>query len=275
MSILGVAIYQGLLWIAKQFSASFCAVARHKPGSTSEERPPHTRVGHGGRSRLRYAHGTIRHMNHPNLSKISVVVPVFNEAQSLPTLHGETFRRLRGQSLRLEIIFVSDGSTDSSWDEIARLAAADPRVRGIRFRRNFGKAAALAAGFAEVRGDLVFTLDADLQDDPAEMPRFIAELDRGFDVVSGYKQVRHDPWHKVLPSRVFNWLVSRMTGVKLHDHNCGYKVYRREVPARSSSTASATASCRCSPPPAGLPSAKSSSSTAPAVSAALNTASRG
>src|SRR5688572_20500507 len=115
-------------------------------------------------------------MNHPNLSKISVVVPVFNEAQSLPTLHGELSAVAAANRYDLEIIFVSDGSTDSSWEEIARLAHSDPRVRGIRFRRNFGKAAALAAGFAEVRGDLVFTLDADLQDDPAEMPRFIAEL---------------------------------------------------------------------------------------------------
>jgi dolichol-phosphate mannosyltransferase len=170
-------------------------------------------------------------MNHPPSSKISVVIPVFNEAQSLPTLHDELTAVASAHGYDLEIIFVSDGSTDSSWDEISRLARSDSRVRGIRFRRNFGKAAALSAGFAEALGHLVFTLDADLQDDPAEMPRFIAELNRGFDVVSGYKQVRHDPWHKVLPSRVFNWLVSRMTGVALHDHNCGYKVYRREVTA--------------------------------------------
>jgi len=163
--------------------------------------------------------------------KISIVVPVFNEAESLTTLYGELVAVAAANGYDWEAIFISDGSTDTSWDVIARLARDDPRVRGIRFRRNFGKAAALAAAFADVRGDLVFTLDADLQDDPAEMPRFVAELSRGYDVVSGYKQVRHDPWHKVLPSRVFNWLVSRLTGVKLHDHNCGYKLYRREVVA--------------------------------------------
>jgi dolichol-phosphate mannosyltransferase len=109
------------------------------------------------------------------------------------------------------------------------LAAADPRVHGIRFRRNFGKAAALSAGFAQARGELVMTLDADLQDDPHEIPRFLAEMQKDLGVVSGWKKVRHDPWHKVLPSRVFNWMVSRLTGVVLHDHNCGMKCYRREV----------------------------------------------
>jgi dolichol-phosphate mannosyltransferase len=102
-------------------------------------------------------------------------------------------------------------------------------VQGIRFRRNFGKAAALSAGFAAARGELVFTLDADLQDDPREIPRFLAEIDKGLDVVSGWKQVRNDPWHKVGPSRVFNWLVGYLTGVRLHDHNCGFKCYRREI----------------------------------------------
>ncbi len=102
-------------------------------------------------------------------------------------------------------------------------------MRGIRFRRNFGKAAALNAGFRAARGETIITLDADLQDDPHEIPKFLAKIDEGCDVVSGWKQVRHDPWHKVLPSRVFNWLVSHMTGVRLHDHNCGMKSYRREV----------------------------------------------
>jgi dolichol-phosphate mannosyltransferase len=102
-------------------------------------------------------------------------------------------------------------------------------VCGLRFRRNFGKAAALSAGFEQARGELVMTLDADLQDDPAEIPRFLAEMEKNFDVISGWKRVRHDPLHKVLPSRVFNWMVSALTGVKLHDHNCGMKCYRREV----------------------------------------------
>ena len=102
-------------------------------------------------------------------------------------------------------------------------------TEAIRFRRNFGKAAALSAGAEICKGEIVITMDADLQDDPQEIPRFLEKLDEGFDVVSGWKQVRHDPLHKVLPSRVFNWLVSRLTGVKLHDHNCGFKAYRREI----------------------------------------------
>jgi dolichol-phosphate mannosyltransferase len=112
---------------------------------------------------------------------------------------------------------------------IEQLSEQDSRVHGVRFRRNFGKAAALSAGFAVATGELIFTLDADLQDDPHEIPRFLAEIDRGLDVISGWKQVRHDPWHKVIPSRAFNWLVGFLTRVRLHDHNCGFKCYRREV----------------------------------------------
>ncbi len=160
---------------------------------------------------------------------LSIVIPVFNEQPSLVQLHDELLEVSRDQHLPLEMIFVDDGSQDESWAVIAKLAAADPAVRGIRFRRNFGKAAALSAGFQAARGGLVVTLDADLQDDPREIPRLLAEMERGIDVVSGWKQVRHDPWHKVGPSRVFNWLVGVMTGVHLHDHNCGFKAYRREV----------------------------------------------
>ncbi len=160
---------------------------------------------------------------------LSIVVPVFNEAESLATLHQELSEVAAAQNYNLDVVFVDDGSTDGSWQEIRRLAAADPRVKGLRFRRNFGKAAALSAGFAQARGDLVMTLDADLQDDPHEIPRFLAEMESHLDVLSGWKKVRYDPWHKVLPSRAFNWLVSTLTGVKLHDHNCGMKCYRREV----------------------------------------------
>ncbi len=159
----------------------------------------------------------------------SAVIPVLNEVDSLAALHGELSSVAQDHGYDLEIIFVDDGSTDASWQKIEELAAADPRVRGIRFRRNFGKAAALSAGFSTARGHIVFTLDADLQDDPREIPRFLAEMDKGLDCISGWKKLRHDPWHKVLPSRVFNWLVGQMTGVKLHDHNCGFKAYRREI----------------------------------------------
>jgi glycosyltransferase involved in cell wall biosynthesis len=160
---------------------------------------------------------------------LSIVIPVFNEAESLAALHQELCEVAAAQSYELDIVFVDDGSTDRSWEIISRLAAADPRVTGLRFRRNFGKAGALSAGFAQARGELVMTLDADLQDDPHEIPRFLAQMDHDLDVVSGWKKVRHDPWHKVLPSRVFNWLVSESTGVRLHDHNCGMKCYRREI----------------------------------------------
>lgn len=160
---------------------------------------------------------------------LSIVVPVFNERESLPLLHRELSEVTRAQGWAIEVIFVDDGSTDGSWQSIVQLAASDPRVQGIRFRRNFGKAAALSAGFASASGDRVVTLDADLQDNPGEIPALLAALDGDCDLVSGWKQVRHDPWHKVWPSRVFNWMVSTLSGVKLHDHNCGMKGYRREV----------------------------------------------
>ena len=160
---------------------------------------------------------------------ISVVIPVYNEKDSLVPLHAEIAEVARRANLDLEAFFVDDGSTDGSWAVIADLAQRDGRVHGIRFRRNFGKAAALSAGFRAARRDIVLTLDADLQDDPAEIPRFLAALAGGLDVVSGWKRRRHDPWHKVWPSRLFNWAVSWLTEVPLHDHNCGMKCYRAEV----------------------------------------------
>jgi len=178
---------------------------------------------------------------------LSVVVPVYNERESLEALHGEIAEVAGVGKLDLEVLFVDDGSKDGSWDTIADLARKHANVRGLRFRRNFGKAAALSAGFHGACGEVVLTLDADLQDDPHEIPRFLAALNGEpvagpltqapsasagtipLDVVSGWKRVRHDPWHKVGPSRVFNWLVSWLTGVKLHDHNCGMKAYRAEV----------------------------------------------
>jgi glycosyltransferase involved in cell wall biosynthesis len=163
---------------------------------------------------------------------ISVVIPVRDEAESLAELHGELSAVFAGLARGpVEFIFVDDGSRDRSWSVILALSESDPRVSAIRFRRNFGKAAALTAAFQSAVGALVFTLDGDLQDDPAEIPRFLDRLEEGegHDVVSGWKKTRHDPWHKVYPSRVFNWLVSRLTGCRLHDHNCGFKLYRCEV----------------------------------------------
>jgi len=160
---------------------------------------------------------------------LSIVIPVYNERESLQALFRELSEVAAAYDYQLDVVFVDDGSTDGSWPVIRQLAESDKRVQGIRFRRNFGKAAALSAGFKAARGELIMTLDADLQDDPHEIPRFLAAMSDTLDVVSGWKQVRHDPWHKVLPSRVFNALVSWMTGVKLHDHNCGMKCYRRDV----------------------------------------------
>lgn len=166
---------------------------------------------------------------------ISVVIPVYNERESLLTLHAEIAAVAAQAALSLEIWFIDDGSRDGSWSVITDLASRHENVKGIRFRRNFGKAAALSAGFRAARGDIVITLDADLQDDPAEIPRFLTALQQGgkdgspLDVISGWKRVRRDPWHKVYPSRVFNWMVSWLTDVTLHDHNCGMKAYRSEV----------------------------------------------
>jgi glycosyltransferase involved in cell wall biosynthesis len=160
---------------------------------------------------------------------ISVVIPVYNEKESLAPLLGEIAAVARQSALDLEVLFVDDGSKDGSWSAITDLAREHNWVHGIRLRRNFGKAAALSAGFHAAHGELILTMDADLQDDPAEIPAFLASLRKGLDVVSGWKRIRHDPWHKVWPSRVFNSLVSQITGVQLHDHNCGMKCYRSEV----------------------------------------------
>ena len=160
---------------------------------------------------------------------LSIIIPVFNEAESLVELHSQIVRVASEQSLDLEVIYIDDGSRDGSWVEVQKLVAFDARVRGLRFRRNFGKAAALTAGMAAAKGEIICMLDADLQDDPAEIPRFIAKLNEGFDVVNGWKLRRLDPWHKVYPSKVFNWLVGRLTGLKLHDHNCGMKMFKSEV----------------------------------------------
>jgi dolichol-phosphate mannosyltransferase len=160
---------------------------------------------------------------------LSVIIPVLDEAENLPQLVRELNRAADTHAYELQTIIIDDGSTDGTWRTICQLAADDPRILGIRFRRNFGKAAALSAGFHAAEGERIVTMDGDLQDDPAELPALLAKLDHGFDVVSGWKRERHDPWQKTLPSRIFNWFVSWITGVHLHDHNCGLKAFRREV----------------------------------------------
>ncbi len=160
---------------------------------------------------------------------LSIVVPVLNEEQSLVELHAQITATCDANGIEFELILVDDGSTDGSWSVIGSLAQAHQQVSGIRLRRNFGKAAALTCGMKAAAGELVMMMDADLQDDPAEIPGLIAVLEDGYDVVNGWKQHRLDPWHKVFPSRVFNAMIGRLTGLRLHDHNCGLKLFRREV----------------------------------------------
>lgn len=160
---------------------------------------------------------------------LSIIVPVLNEQESLPQLLAEIIRSVEQHGTEYEVIFVDDGSRDASWAAIQKLSEQGKRVAGIRLRRNFGKAAALTAGMRAARGDLVMMMDADLQDDPAEIPNFLGKLNEGYDVINGWKQRRLDPWHKVFPSRVFNWMIGRLTGLELHDHNCGLKLFRAEV----------------------------------------------
>ena len=159
----------------------------------------------------------------------SFVIPVYDEEQSLPLLYEQLTTQLQKLGQSYEIIFVDDGSRDNSFKVIEELHRQDAAVKAIRFRRNFGKTPALMAGFQRCRGDIIFTMDADLQDDPAEIPAFLEKLNEGYDLVSGWKFPRHDPLSKTLPSKVFNTTVALTTGVTLHDMNCGFKAYRREV----------------------------------------------
>jgi len=160
---------------------------------------------------------------------ISVVVPLLNEEQSLEALYREVSEALEAHGHEFEVVFVDDGSTDGSLGVLHRLHEEATNVVVVHLRRNFGKAAALQAGFLEARGDVVVTIDADLQDDPAEIPALLAKLEEGFDLVSGWKSQRNDPFLRRLFSRVFNWATAFVSGVRLHDVNCGLKAYRSEV----------------------------------------------
>ena len=160
---------------------------------------------------------------------ISFVVPFLNERESLTILYNEIVHNCHKLGKSFDLIFVDDGSRDGGTQVVRDMAADDARVQLVRFRRNFGKSAALSAGFGAARGDVVFSMDADLQDDPAEIGNFLAEIERGADCVSGWKQVRNDPVDKTLPSRLFNATVNKAFGLDLNDHNCGFKAYRREA----------------------------------------------
>jgi dolichol-phosphate mannosyltransferase len=160
---------------------------------------------------------------------ISVVIPIYNEERSIALLYEELQAALDPLDDEWEAVYVDDGSTDGSFGALTRLHARVNNVRVVRLRRNFGKAAALAAGFAQARGDVVVTIDGDLQDDPAEIPRLLAKLQEGFDLVTGWKTHRRDPLSRRIPSKIFNWVAGRMSGLRLHDMNCGLKAYRDEV----------------------------------------------
>ncbi|MFO7896558.1 MAG: glycosyltransferase [Candidatus Cloacimonadales bacterium] len=159
--------------------------------------------------------------------KLSIVIPVLNEAESLQTLYAEIMENL--PQTDYEIIFVDDGSSDESFSIMQKLAVADSSVKVIRFRKNFGKAAGLQTGFENCEGDIIITMDADLQDDPREIPNFIAKIEAGYDLVTGWKQDRKDPLNKTLPSKFANSVMSKSFQLKLHDYNCGFKAFRREL----------------------------------------------
>lgn len=161
---------------------------------------------------------------------ISVVVPLYNEAESLPELYAWIKRVMTANNFSYEVIFISDGSTDSSWNVIEQLSTEDSAVKGVKFRRNYGKSPALHIGFGKAQGDVVITMDADLQDSPDEIPELYRMItEEGYDLVSGWKQKRYDPLSKTIPTKLFNATARKVTGIYLHDFNCGLKAYRKEV----------------------------------------------
>lgn len=160
---------------------------------------------------------------------VSLVIPLLNEQESLKPLTEQVSAELFWLNKTFEIIFIDDGSTDGSFNILLELKKVHPQIRIVRFRRNFGKSAALSEGFKRAKGEIVITMDADLQDDPKEIPNLIAQIESGIDLVSGWKKKRHDPLTKTLPSKFFNMTTRKLTGIKIHDFNCGLKAYRREV----------------------------------------------
>ncbi len=165
----------------------------------------------------------------PPRPALSIVIPLFNEEGNLPPLHKKLTAALKPLGQPYELIFVDDGSTDGSGQILRDLFETDPAMRIIDFQQNFGKTAGLTAGFRHSRGEVIITLDADLQDDPAEIPALLAKLHEGYDLVAAWRYHRNDPIDKTWPSRVFNWTVTTFTGIPLHDFNCGFKAYRRAV----------------------------------------------
>jgi glycosyltransferase involved in cell wall biosynthesis len=160
---------------------------------------------------------------------ISIIIPLYNEEDSLNELTKQIVGVLQGLEKSYEICFVDDGSTDDSLQRIKKLREENQNIKILSFRKNYGKSAALSEGFKMASGDIIITIDADLQDDPAEIPNLISKINDGYDLVSGWKKKRHDPITKTLPSKLFNYITARFTGIKIHDFNCGLKAYRQEV----------------------------------------------
>ncbi|MFA6438193.1 MAG: glycosyltransferase family 2 protein [Bacteriovoracaceae bacterium] len=183
----------------------------HQPRLQQQPRQPHEQKQSGNRL------------------TVSVVIPLLNEEESLRDLHDQLKNALARVGGNYELIFVDDGSTDNSFKVLRELKSRNPRVKAIRFRRNYGKSAALQVGFQKAQGEFVITMDADLQDDPAEISNLIKELRSGYDVVSGWKKKRKDPLGKTIPSKFFNFVTAKVTGIKIHDFNCGLKGYKLDV----------------------------------------------
>ena len=161
---------------------------------------------------------------------LSIVVPVYNEVENIPLLIEKLHQTASSLSLSYEILLIDDGSTDGSWEKLMECSKKQPHFRLIRFRRNFGQTAAMSAGFKESKGEIIITLDADLQNDPADIPKLIEKMNQGFDVVSGWRKERKDPFiNRRLPSIIANYLISKITGIKLHDYGCTLKAYRRHI----------------------------------------------
>lgn len=164
-----------------------------------------------------------------SIKLLSFVIPAKNEEESVEPLYKEILKNIPRNVEDYEIIFIDDGSNDDTFKKLASLNKQNSRVKIIKHRGNFGKSAALQAGFEHTKGEIIITMDADLQDNPSEIPNFLDQIENGYDMVSGWKKTRHDPLEKVIPSRIFNFIVSLLTGIKIHDTNCGFKAYKRSV----------------------------------------------
>jgi glycosyltransferase involved in cell wall biosynthesis len=195
----------------------------------TEQRQPQQPRQQQRRPQQRQPQQRQQHQPQQGGTDISVVIPLYNEEGSLRELHQQLRNALNRMNARYELMFIDDGSTDHSFQVLRDLKRIDHHIKIIRFRRNYGKSAALSVGFDKAQGNIVFTMDADLQDDPMELPALRRKLEDGYDLVSGWKKVRRDPITKTIPSRLFNFVTGRMAGLKIHDINCGLKVYRREV----------------------------------------------